>query len=118
VETFFFYTFIAVVFLVISGFVLAFIFGLYMGWQAPPPIDFRDESYGQLSLPELKRLSGIEFRQEMTESELEIKLDIEKNFAEAYIDLINSGTGSYEEAMNLPNLQPEVKEALKAHFER
>jgi hypothetical protein len=74
VETFFFYTFIAVVFLVISGFVLAFIFGLYMGWQAPPPIDFRDESYGQLSLPELKRLSGIEFRQEMTESELEIKL--------------------------------------------
>jgi hypothetical protein len=107
VETFFVYTFIAIVFLVISGFVLAFIFGLYMGWQAPPPIDFRDESHGQLSLPELKRLSGIEFRQEMT-----------KNFAEAYIDLINSGTGSYEEAMNLPNLQPEVKEALKAHFER
>lgn len=59
VETFFFYTFIAIVFLVIGGFVLAVIFGLYMGWQAPPPVDFRDESYGQLGIPELERLSGI-----------------------------------------------------------
>jgi len=117
VETFFFYTFIAIVFLIIGGFVLALVFGLYMGWQAPPPIDFRDESYGQLSLPELKRLSRIEFGQEITESDIEIQRDAQ-NIAEAYIGYIKSGFGSYEEAMRSPDLQSEVKEALKAHFDR
>lgn len=116
VETFFFYTFIAIVFLVIGGIVLAFIFGLYMDWQAPPPIDFRDESYGQLGIPELERLSGVQFGQEITEAFEAMKGDAQ-NIAERYSGYIKSGFGSYEEAM-ASDLSDGVKDALKAHFDR